>query len=542
MLPVGLIAIYQTQVVIENAQTAKRAALMSQVDSEASKERELIENALAASRGLSVLISRLGVANCDDLLRGFVEGNSTYIFAGYVQASGMMDCSSTGEAIDLSHRDTYRTAMERDGPTVQFVEEGAVTGRTILIVTQPVRDGDRNLGFVTLSIPHAVVVGQLDNISTENGLLLAAIDPAGNVLSATGGLDAAPAFLPADIAPDDMVNRQGETFRARTGKGEERFFAVSPMVPDTVFLVGSWPISAVPESDGASQIWLATSLPVLMWLAGVGVALFGMERLVVRHVAQLRSAMRRFALGDRSSTTLELADPPSELEEAQRAFNRMALLIADSEARREQDLKDKEVLLREVHHRVKNNLQLIASIMNMQARDLETEEAKHVVAELQRRVRGMAVLHKALYNTAASTMVDAADLVCAVVQDANDHPGSNVVPGIDTKLQPVDLYPDQAVPLSLLVAETLNEAIRRENGRGGRIDVDLSATEDGEVTLSIGAHQAHEVREPRPGNLDGLSHKMISAFLRQLDGKMETTSEDGCYRVKVRFPRAVYSA
>ncbi len=542
MLPVGLIAIYQTQVVIDSARTIKRGALMSQIDSEAAKERELIENALAASRGLSVLISRLGVANCDDLLRGFVDGNTTYIFAGFVQTSGLMECSSNGEVRDLSDRVTFRTAIDRDGPTVQFVAQGAVTGRTIVIVTQPVRDGDRTLGFVTLSIPHAIVVGQLDGPLPENGLRLAAIDPSGSILAATGGVEGASGFLPTDERLEELVEREGETFRARTRDGGERFFAVSSMVPDTVLLLGSWPLSAVSEAGGASQVWLATSLPVLMWLAGVGVALFGMERLVVRHVAQLRSAMRRFALGDRSSSSLELRDPPSELEEAQRAFNRMALLIADSEVRREQDLKDKEVLLREVHHRVKNNLQLIASIMNMQARDLETEESKHVVAELQRRVRGMAVLHKALYNTPASTMVDAADLVNAVVQDANDNPGSRVVPGIDSKLQSVDLYPDQAVPLSLLVAETLNEAIRRENGSGGRIDVDLSASEDGEVTLSIGAHEAHEVQTPRPGNLDGLAHKMITAFLRQLDGKMETSSDHGCYRIKVKFPRAIYGA
>lgn len=542
MLPVGLIAIYQTQVVIESARTLNRAALMSQIDSEAARERELIEHALAASQGLAVLIEKLGEENCADILRGFVDGNGGYIFAAFVRASGFMPCSSSGDVLDLSERPSFQTAMARGGSSVQFNPEGAVTGRSVVLVTRPVYDGDKVIGVVSLSIPHSLVIRRLEDLSPDKGLLLAVIDPDGEVISATTGIDGAARFLPADVSPNDLPGRTGETFRAMTRSGEERFFAVTPMVPGTVLLVGSWPLSAVPEADGALQVWLATALPVLMWIAGVGVALVGMERMVVRHVAELRSAMRRFALGDRSSAALELPNAPAELEEAQRAFNRMALLISDGEARREQDLKDKEVLLREVHHRVKNNLQLIVSMMNMQSRSLETEEAKHVVAELQRRVRSMAVLHRALYNTPNAATVDAAELVSAVVRDISDQCGA--VPGtrIETALTQVDLYPDQAVPLSLLVAETLNRAFRHAPESDGRIAVELVPDGEGLVRLLVQTDATRAEDPADDSRFDRMVQTMIAAFLRQLDGKMETTSEDGRYRVIVRFPRVVYGA
>lgn len=545
MLPVGLIAVYQTQAVIESAREQNRAALMAQLRAEASPQAETIESALAAAQGLSVLITKLGAEDCSDILKGFVESNETYAFAGFIESSGWLTCSSTADRMDLSPRAPFKTVMARGGDSVQVNPEGAVTGRDIVMVTHPVREGGEMVGFVSLSIPHATLNETLEDPDHDGALRLAALDIEGEILAASLGRDAAPDYLPRDMAMSEILREPGRTFRAVSGSGETRYFAVTQMVPGKVMLLGSWPLSAVPDADSRLQSAIATSLPVLMWLAGVGVALFGIQRLVIRHVAQLRNAMRRFALGERQETTLDLRDPPAELEEAQRAFNRMALLIAEGEQRREQDLKDKEVLLREVHHRVKNNLQLIASIMNMQSRDLETDEAKHVVSELQRRVRGMAVLHRALYNTPTSTTVDAADLVQAVVRDTQDLVGAHGKIEIDTALEHVALYPDQAIPLSLFVAETLNTAIRQTCNADSRdrIGVRLSSGGGDEVQLCIDSSPADPLAAGAEAPLpDGMAQKMIAAFLRQLDGKMETTSDDGRYRVTVMFPRAAYGA
>ncbi|SMX48693.1 sensor histidine kinase [Maliponia aquimaris] len=540
VLPVGLIAVYQTMAVIDNARALNRTSLMAQIRAEASKEEELIQNALAAARGLSVLVARMGDEACDDILRGFVEGNDTYILAGFVSREGMLTCSSRGEVMDLSDRPAFRTAITRGSATVQMLPAAAVTGRDVVLVTQPVSRDGVMLGYIALSIPHAIVVGQLDGPAPADGLRLAVIDSEGKLLAATNGLDEAPGFLPAEIGLADLPKRMQQTFRATAGSGETRVFAVTPMIEDTVLLVGSWPLSAEPRSDGPWQTVFAIALPVLMWVAGVGVALYGMQQLVIRHVADLRSAMRRFALGERDAAALALAEAPAELEEAQRAFNRMALLISEGEARREQDLKDKEVLLREVHHRVKNNLQLIASMMNLQARDLQSDEARHVVAELQRRVRGMAVLHRALYNTPTSTTVDAAALVQAVVTDVRDHSRTLPLPEIDTTLEPVDLYPDQAVPLSLLLAETLNTALCDPGDDRAPIRVGLSAVGDNHVRLSIEGPAG--LSGARAGPRGGVAQKMLAAFLRQLDGTMETDQLAGRCHLTVTFPRASYGA
>ena len=87
MLPVGLIAVYQTQAVIESAREQNRTALMAQLRAEASPQTETLESALAAAQGLAVLIAKLGEEDCSDILKGFVESNDTYVFAGFIEAS-----------------------------------------------------------------------------------------------------------------------------------------------------------------------------------------------------------------------------------------------------------------------------------------------------------------------------------------------------------------------------------------------------------------------------------------------------------------------
>ena len=244
--------------------------------------------------------------------------------------------------------------------------------------------------------------------------------------------------------------------------------------------------------------------------------------------------MRRFALGERSAQSLRLDAPPGELADAERAFNRMALIISDAEARREADLRDKEVLLKEVHHRVKNNLQLIASIMNMQARNARSPETKQMLAGLQQRVRGLAMLHRTLYTTPELTTVDGADLIRTVVNDVTQALDADDL-ALEMSLDRVDLYPDQAVPLSMLLAEAVTNAVkhigRAPDGRTA-IDVSLVTEDDGRVRVSVSNTKGERLPGRQPPHEDepsGLGTRLMAAFVAQLDGSAETEETDERY-------------
>lgn len=537
MLPLGLISIYQTRAVIEDGRTLSTRALLATTIAAAAEKREVIEYALGAAKGLGAVVPELDIATCKSVLATFVESDTNYIFAGYVEADGMMRCSSTGAEIDFAGSPEFNRAVSLQAPIISSTPSGAVTKQPVVISTQPVFRGTRLRGFIVLSIPHAVTVDGMQTSGAQSGFALASVNAAGAIIATSVEGDAQGSFLP-DI-PDLTTLRDevGQTFHAVSVTGEERFYSVAPMIDDALFLVGSWPREAIPDDQSMVQGTVATLFPVLMWIAGLGVALFGMRRLVTRHIAELRSAMRRFALGDLGAEPLRLTDAPVELEDAERAFNRMVIILQEAEDRQKRDLADKEVLLREVHHRVKNNLQIIASIVNMQARKAESEEVQHVLTGLGRRVRAMAMLHLTFFNTPNTATLAASDIVEAVVRDVKSGLAGAPAPDITLSVDPVELYPDQAIPLSLLLSEILHLRIAAQpQEHPAEVAVSLSAEGSDRMALSVTSPARSDAADA------GISAQLIRAFERQLEGEAAQRAEGAQMVYQLVFSSAASDA
>lgn len=224
----------------------------------------------------------------------------------------------------------------------------------------------------------------------------------------------------------------------------------------------------------------------------------------------------------------------------------MAIIIAESEARQDKDLKDKEVLLKEVHHRVKNNLQMIASIMNMQLRSAKTPEAKFMLASLQRRVNGLAMLHRTLYTTPDLLTIEANELLEAVVTDIST---MMTVPGvvIERDLDALPLYPDQAVPLSMLLAEALTNALKYVGAKEDEtpsVRVTLKEQSGGQYQLSVTNSKGPVMLRPLPEveTISGLGTKLMQAFVSQLEGEQKVTEDEYHYGLHVVFERKDFEA
>ena len=546
LLPLGLISVYQTRAVVDEAERLNQAALLAETESAAAAERELIREALGAAQGMSAIGMDRLQAECDALLAEFVRFHPRFAYAGFADPQGNVTCASRASGINIVDSGTFQRIVESGGPHIELVAQGRVTGIPVVVVADAVlRDGQPE-GYVMISIPSRIADALLNDEATQRGLHMAAINAGGQVISATGGSDTAQAHLPTGIRPDAIFDRIGQTFEGWSNDGERRVFAISEVVPGSAAIVGSWPSELAVSDHALWRARLSVTFPLLMWLAGMGVAFFGIQRLVIRHVQALASAMRQHALGRLTRGRIELDRPPDELKAAETAFNRMILLLAQAEAKQEQDLRDKEVLLREVHHRVKNNLQLIASIMNMQSRLTHSNEARRILADLQRRVRGLATLHRSLYTGPETTTIDAAELIRTLLNDlAPVGPESDL--RIETQLDEVHLYPDQAVPLSMLFSEAMTNAIkyagRPENGPP-KISVWLMADDDGTICFrienTIGARLMPE--NDFDAELGGLGTRLMRAFTSQLEARSEQGQDDRIYRYEVTFKRAEFSS
>ena len=142
-------------------------------------------------------------------------------------------------------------------------------------------------------------------------------------------------------------------------------------------------------------------------------------------------------------------------------------------------LREKEVLLREIHHRVKNNLAVIASLFYLQSNATQDERARRVLADCRERVQSMALVHERLYQSEDLASIDFADYVGELSRQIHGQyaPADGSV-RIEVDCRPLPLVVDQAIPCALILTELLTNAYKHAfpDGRNGVIRVQLAST------------------------------------------------------------------
>ena len=222
---------------------------------------------------------------------------------------------------------------------------------------------------------------------------------------------------------------------------------------------------------------------------------------------------------------LDLEGAPHELRSVGFAFERMMESVLHDEAELEDMVHQKEVLLREVHHRVKNNLQLIASIINMQIRKARNPETKALLKGLQDRVMSLATIHRELYQTTGLTDIRVDELLQSIVTQILRMAGKPGEPlAVETDLEDIRLTPDQAVPLSLLVTEALTNALKYASalpGKQPKLRVRLYRIGDSRAGIEISNSALQS--GPKPDAMldgvedgSGLGDALMRAFAGQL--------------------------
>lgn len=200
-------------------------------------------------------------------------------------------------------------------------------------------------------------------------------------------------------------------------------------------------------------------------------------------------------------------------------------------------LQDKEVMLREIHHRVKNNLQIICSLLSIQAVYVEDDAQLKSLGELQNRVRSMALVHEALYQSESLARISAREYVLALAEHLWDFYGSvcgSIV--MNTDLEDITLGIDTAVPLGFLITELVSNSLKHAfpNGRGGEVRISLHALGQGEFELvvkddGVGMHKDIDWDE-----LESMGLELVDAFVGQLQGRLVVNSNGGT-EFRVRF-------
>lgn len=204
-------------------------------------------------------------------------------------------------------------------------------------------------------------------------------------------------------------------------------------------------------------------------------------------------------------------------------------------------LKEKELLLREIHHRVKNSLQIISSLLSLQAAEVDDEDIVERYRESENRIHTIALIHESLYQSTDISSVNFKNYVDILMEDMihSYHAGDNIKTTL--KLGDYNLGIETAIPVGLIINELVSNALKHafKDDENGEIILSLDKREDG-YCLTVednGVGLPDEVDIDNPGSL-GL--QLVNALVSQLEGKIEVV-KDGGTMFKISFKELVYT-
>lgn len=192
-------------------------------------------------------------------------------------------------------------------------------------------------------------------------------------------------------------------------------------------------------------------------------------------------------------------------------------------------LREKETLLKEVYHRVKNNLQVVTSLFDMQLARLPEGQAHNALRDAADRVGAMALVHEKLYqsgNLSSISLKTYIEDLCERLGTASNIRGRGIA--ITTSVEPVEVEMDTAVPLGLLLNEVIINSLKHAfpNGRKGEIRITLDHTPDHRLRLMI-ADDGVGYPDTGPRRPKSLGMKLVASLSAQLDGEYSLESKNG---------------
>lgn len=276
---------------------------------------------------------------------------------------------------------------------------------------------------------------------------------------------------------------------------------------------------------------LTILLPVVMWLFAAWIGWLAVNRMLLRPLVKMQKVVSAYRPGDQSLDLPTVRSPAREIGELGAAFDQVTRTVARHEADLEAAVDRQTRLVREVHHRVKNNLQVVASLLNLHSRGSPNEEVAAAYASIQRRVDALAVVHRNHYaeleeNRGVALKPLISELAANLRGTA---PAAAADMQVRLGIEPFYATQDVAVSIAFLVTEIVEFGMLC----GARqVSIVLEGAEPGYAQLTIDSDSlAGEIACD-----EGLStrfERIITGLARQLRSTLERNPERGRYSVRI---------
>lgn len=318
----------------------------------------------------------------------------------------------------------------------------------------------------------------------------------------------------------------------KDGAGNPRNLFVVESGTDGIYVATSTPRSSL-VSWSVLNPFSSLVVPILAWLFGFVAIWLAADQLILIHLRRMRKVALEFAGGSLDNRIGQLNNPPQSIRTLGKSFDFMADRLSEREAALSDSLDEKETLLREIHHRVKNNLQIIISLLNMQERKLTDENGLSAIKETRSRINAIALVHRGLYESKDLRYVNmqtflerlTSELVTALGMEDR-----NIDVTIKANCEPMEA--DTATPVALFIVEALTNSVKHGVSHGGDISIDISQNEN---LVNICVLDSGGAVPETNFSTAGTGTKLIKGFARQLGGDIVVNSDGDRYEVSLIF-------
>jgi two-component sensor histidine kinase len=450
------------------------------------------------------------------------------------QASGRLACAAAnvpGDP-DRAYRPWFQTLAGGAPLAIAADPSEALAGQPSLLEAVPAQDADGRFdGALVAVMSLASLRPDLSDASLPRGSEVALADAGGHWLSATDLTR-----FPAN--PSVRFGAGSQLWMQTDRRGRARLFTAAPLVNQDVFVVISAPAQGL-----FTWAWLnpvsAVALPLLAFTLSLIAVWFIAERGVVRWIAYLQRIAAIYARGRFSVRPLQAERAPPEIRDLADTLDAMAATIVARDASLRDHLAQKDAMLLEIHHRVKNNLQIISSLLNMQQRALTDPAAKAAISDTRQRISALALIYRALYQSPDMRRVDLRDFLDDLVgQMVIGDTGQRLAARTELACDPVVVDPDRLAPIALFAVEAISNACKHGLEEGGKLSVGFRVS-GAQAELTIVDTGVAE-RTSRLGT--GVGRTLMVAYARQLRGEATFKANPGgglCARLVFPIPESM---
>jgi len=522
LVPVLALGFAQSVMAFRHDAAEQQASLLAAAERSAALARGQVETASIILETLSPETIGFQCAPRLGQLIGRVQDYANLVRFNY---AGRVACAAADVGPDPGRAQWFSRLRRGERLIVTSTPGGVYSPEPAIVAAVRTERGGRFDGALAAVIRVSSLKPDLTDRDLPQGTAVALIDRDGRFLiSSHQGVFAPP---PAKLGPGAVF------YRGKDPSGAARVFATAPLVGQEVRVLLSAPRPSLFSWARLNPL-STVLLPLIAFIVALLAVWIVAERVVVSWLHYLKRIAAIYARGRFTVRPKRTLTAPPEIRDLGDAMSAMAEAIVARDRILRENLDQKDALMREIHHRVKNNLQVITSLLNMQQRAMTDPAARAAMSDTRQRISAIALIYRTLYQGPDLKKVDLRPFLEELT--AQLLAGEIHRPGIRTQLEAAELIvdPDKLAPLALFAVEAISNAQKHAFGPAGGLLKVRFALEGDEAVLEI----SDEGAEAPPALAEeGVGRTLMTAFARQLRGRAEVFANSaGGVTARLVFP------